>query len=93
MRWGSYFQNRHLDGEIKSWVGFPGELYLRALKCLVIPMIFLNMISGVAEISKAGGNVGKVGGITIKMYLITTFIAALEGLCSSGIFSQIFSCY
>jgi Na+/H+-dicarboxylate symporter len=33
-------------------VGFPGAIFLRFLKCLVIPMIFCNMTMGIAEIAQ-----------------------------------------
>jgi len=77
------------SAENKSWVGFPGELFLRALKCLVIPMIFCNMVVGVAEISGLGA-VGKVGSTTFKAYMSTTFFAALEGLVVVLLFRNLF---
>jgi len=43
------------------WIGFPGKLFLRALKCLVIPLVFCSMVCGVVELSTHGqtGAVGK----------------------------------
>ena len=42
------------------WIGFPGKLFLRALKCLVIPLVFCSMVCGVVELSTLG-QAGAVG--------------------------------
>ena len=87
---GIVIANTSLSPVAKSWFGFPGELFLRALKCLVIPMIFLNMVCGVADISGLG-QVGRVGSVTFKAYMFTTTIAAVEGLAVVLLFRGLFS--
>lgn len=77
-------------GEVTKWISFPGALFIRALKCLVIPMVFCNMVVGVAELSGLG-QTGAIGGRTFALYMTTTLVAAIEGVVTVSIFSGLFS--
>jgi proton glutamate symport protein len=60
-------------------LGFLGDMFLRALKMLVIPLIASSIIVGVA--SSGGGNqMGKLGLQTAIYYLVTSLVAILIGL-------------
>jgi hypothetical protein len=72
------------------WIGFPGDIFIRFLKGLVIPMIFCNMIVGIADIAELG-NLGKIGSRTFLLYMATTCLAAVEGLFITIFFKQFFS--
>ena len=79
------------DREVLAfWLGFPGSLFLRALKCLVTPMIFCNMVVGVAELAGLG-KTGKLFSRTFGLYMLTTFIASIEGLIFVSIFQGLFT--
>ncbi|HPR33761.1 MAG TPA: dicarboxylate/amino acid:cation symporter [Prolixibacteraceae bacterium] len=62
-----------------SWYDWLGDLFLNALKMVVIPLIFTSVVSGVASM---GGekNVGRLGLKTIVYYLATSLFAILTGL-------------
>lgn len=77
------------DDATVAWVAFPGKLFLRALSCLVIPLIFCNMVTGVAEVSQLGGT-GKVGGLAVGLYMFTTFLAVGMGAIFTAIFMQFY---
>lgn len=62
-----------------SWVDWMGELFLRALKMIVIPLIFFTITSGIANNGNAA-NLGKIGAKTLGFYLLTTLLAAVTGL-------------
>lgn len=62
-----------------SWVDWMGELFLRALKMIVIPLIFFTITSGIANNGNAA-NLGKIGAKTLGFYLATTLLAAVTGL-------------
>ena len=62
-----------------SWVDWMGELFLRALKMIVIPLIFFTITSGIANNGNAA-NLGKIGAKTLGFYLLTTLLAAITGL-------------
>uniref|UniRef100_A0A8C8VHM7 Amino acid transporter n=1 Tax=Pelusios castaneus TaxID=367368 RepID=A0A8C8VHM7_9SAUR len=62
----------------KQYISFPGELLMRMLKMLILPLITSSLMSGLATMdSKA---CGKMGLITITYYLWTTFMAVTVGI-------------
>ena len=56
-----------------------GELFLHALKMIIVPLILSSIIVGMAGIG-ASGNLGSLGGRTLLFYVTTTFAAILLGL-------------
>lgn len=65
-----------------SWMG---DLFLRALKMLIIPLILSSIISGVSNIGSAD-NLGRLGLKTISYYLVTSLLAIVTGLILVNIF-------
>jgi len=61
------------------YVGWMGELFMRALKMIIVPLILTSIISGVANIGNAE-NLGRLGAKTMLYYLITSTLAILIGL-------------
>jgi Na+/H+-dicarboxylate symporter len=66
-------------GEQMLRVGWLGALFLNALQMMIIPLIFAAVISGVAALGDIR-KLGRLGGITIAYYMITTGIAVCIGL-------------
>lgn len=62
-----------------SWVDWMGELFLRALKMIVIPLIFFTIVSGISKNGSAA-NLGKLGAKTLIFYALTTLLACITGL-------------
>ncbi len=62
-----------------KYVTWIGDLFLRALKMIIVPLILTSIISGVANIGGAS-NLGKLGLKTLAYYLVTSFLAILVGL-------------
>ncbi|MCI0518019.1 MAG: dicarboxylate/amino acid:cation symporter [Woeseiaceae bacterium] len=56
-----------------------GELFLNALKMVIVPLILSSIIVGMAGIG-ASGNLGALGGRTLFFYAFTTTAAILVGL-------------
>lgn len=56
-----------------------GEIFLNALKMIIVPLITSSIIVGVAGIG-SGGNLGALGGKTLLFYATTTLAAILVGL-------------
>lgn len=56
-----------------------GEIFLNALKMIIVPLITSSIIIGVAGIG-SGGNLGALGGKTLLFYASTTLAAILVGL-------------
>lgn len=59
-----------------SWIG---DMFLRALKMLIIPLILSSLISGVTNIG-TGKNLGRLGLKTVGYYALTSTLAILTGL-------------
>ena len=55
-----------------------GEIFLNALKMIIVPLILSSIIVGVASIG-SGGNLGTLGGKTLLFYGTTTLAAILLG--------------
>lgn len=62
-----------------SYISWLGDLFLRALKMIIIPLVFSSIISGVTNIG-SGKNLGRLGIKTIIYYISTSTIAILTGL-------------
>jgi Na+/H+-dicarboxylate symporter len=59
-----------------SWMG---DVFLRALKMIIIPLILSSLISGVTNIG-SGNNLGRLGMKTMGYYVMTSIFAILTGL-------------
>jgi Na+/H+-dicarboxylate symporter len=68
-----------------SYVSWMGDLFLRALKMIIIPLIFSSLAAGVAGIGSSG-NLGRLGLKTFTYYIVTSLIAILTGLLFVNIF-------
>ncbi len=60
------------------YVSWLGDLFLRALNMIIIPLVLSSLISGVANIG--GERLGRVGMKTMLFVVITTMLAVLTGL-------------
>lgn len=61
-----------------EYVSWMGELFMRALKMLIIPLILSSLISGITNIG-SGTNLGRLGGKTILYYISTSIFAIITG--------------
>ncbi len=64
---------------INAALDFIGQLFLNALKMLIVPLIVSSIIVGVAGIG-ASDNLGRMGAKTIGYYAMTSTLAILVGL-------------
>ncbi len=60
-------------------VGWMGELFLRLLKMVVVPLILFSIISGVCGVGSVSG-VGRLGLKTVLYYVLTSSAAIMVGL-------------
>ncbi len=64
--------------EVK-YVSWLGTMFIRALKMVIIPLVFSSIVVGVSGIG-SGENLGRMGLKTICYYMLTTLMAVLTGL-------------
>ncbi|XP_071113689.1 excitatory amino acid transporter 2-like [Haliotis cracherodii] len=59
-------------------ISFPGEMFLRMLKMLILPLVVSSIITGLANLNSKSA--GKIGLYTIVYYIGTTVLATIVGL-------------
>uniref|UniRef100_A0A8C1UVF5 Amino acid transporter n=1 Tax=Cyprinus carpio TaxID=7962 RepID=A0A8C1UVF5_CYPCA len=62
----------------KQYFGFPGEILMRMLKLVILPLIVSSMITGVAALDSEVS--GRIGLRAVVYYLSTTIIAVILGI-------------
>jgi len=67
-------------------VGVVGDIFLRLLKMIIIPLIFTSLVCGVASLGDAR-SVGRVGLRTVLYYTMSTTFAIAVGLTLVNVFS------
>ncbi|KAF7492623.1 Excitatory amino acid transporter [Sarcoptes scabiei] len=75
---GCFMRYATYDDDFVMLVGFPGELLMRMLKMLIIPLITSSMISGLAQLDAKSS--GRMGSRAIAYYFGTTLLAAILGI-------------
>jgi len=71
-------------GESMQVVAWLGELFLTALKMLIVPLVAASIITGVAGLGDVR-KLGRLGGISIGYYACTTLIAVSIGLLMANL--------
>ena len=61
------------------YVSWAGDIFLRGLRMIVIPVVFTSIALGVAGMGNTAA-LGRIAGKTLLYYLVTTAIAATVGL-------------
>lgn len=73
-----------LWGEAMQSVAWLGELFLTALKMLIVPLVAASVITGVAGLGDVR-KLGRLGGVSVAYYACTTFIAVSIGLIMANL--------
>jgi len=73
-----------IAGDAILWVAPFGDLFVRLLKMIVMPVIFTTLVVGAASISPA--ELGKVGIKIVLFYLLTSAFAVAVGLMMGNLF-------
>ncbi len=71
-------------GESILWVAPLGDIFVRLLKMIVMPVIFTTLVVGAASISPA--ELGRVGIKIVLFYMLTSALAITIGLIMANIF-------
>ncbi|KAM8999799.1 excitatory amino acid transporter 5 isoform 1-T1 [Sarcophilus harrisii] len=61
-----------------SYFQFPGELLMRMLKMLILPLVVSSLMSGLASLDPKTSS--RLGILTVAYYLWTTFVAVIVGI-------------
>ena len=73
-------------GEVAASSKWIGDLFVRFIKMLVVPLIFTSLVAGVVSMGDPK-RLGSIGIKTIALYLLTTLFAITIGLILGTLFS------
>ena len=80
-----YGENAPVINESIGWFNIVGNGYVQLLQMIVMPLVFVSILSAVARLHNAS-SLGKISVLTIGVLLVTTAIAALVGVLVTGLF-------
>ena len=63
-----------------------GEIFIASLKMLVVPLVFVSLVCGTCSLSDTSA-LGRLGGKTIGLYLVTTALAISLAIFAALLFS------
>uniref|UniRef100_A0A673AIX6 Amino acid transporter n=1 Tax=Sphaeramia orbicularis TaxID=375764 RepID=A0A673AIX6_9TELE len=75
---GMMVRNMNLTKAQMTYFAFPGEMLLRMLKMIILPLVVCSLVSGAASLDTR--SLGKLGGIAVAYFLVTTLIASGIGV-------------
>ncbi|XP_063057487.1 solute carrier family 1 member 7b isoform X1 [Engraulis encrasicolus] len=75
---GFFLRTKQLSEQEVKYFQFPGELLMRMLKMLILPLVVSSLMSGLAALEPKCSS--RLGLITVSYYLWTTFLAVVVGI-------------
>lgn len=79
LAWGLSAESLGIVAFTNDWIKPWGDIFIRALKLIAIPLIIFSLIDGVSNLSDVS-RLSRIGGKTIAFYFATTVIAISVGL-------------
>ena len=70
------------EAVVNDWIRPFGNLFIKALVLVAVPLVFVTLVNGVAEL-KDTSSLSRLGGRTVVIYLLTTVFAVLVGMGSA----------
>lgn len=77
--WGLSAESLGLTSFTNDWIKPFGDIFIRSLKLIAIPLVIVSLIDGVSNLSDVA-KLSRLGGKTIALYLCTTVIAVTIAL-------------
>lgn len=83
--WGLVAIRWDLVDFTNNWIRPWGTIFIKALKLVAVPLVFISLIKGITSMSDMA-KLSSVGGKTILLYLCTTIVAISIGLFVANTF-------
>lgn len=77
--WGLFAVHWNLVTFTNDWIRPWGTIFIKALKLVAVPLVFISLIKGITSMSDMA-KLSAVGGRTILLYFCTTIVAITLGL-------------
>jgi Na+/H+-dicarboxylate symporter len=74
-----------LLGERAEAIKWIGDLFIRLIRMVVVPLVFVSIVSGVTQM-RDYKRLGAIGGKTVFLYLSTTTVAVIVGIALGALF-------
>ncbi|MCA9561471.1 MAG: dicarboxylate/amino acid:cation symporter, partial [Myxococcales bacterium] len=74
-----------LGDSIVAWAQPIGKLFMRLIKMVIVPLVFASLLVGVASLGDVR-KLGRLGGKTLGLYMLTTAVAVTIGLIVAHVF-------
>jgi Na+/H+-dicarboxylate symporter len=65
--------------ELVPYVAWLGQLFIKLLKMVIVPLVLTSIVSGVASVG-SGGNLGRLFSKTMGFYVLSSALAIVAGL-------------
>ncbi|KAI6177804.1 Amino acid transporter [Aphelenchoides bicaudatus] len=75
---GVVLKQLELSEEASQLINFPGEIFLRILKMMILPLIFSSLIAAIAQMDTKSA--AQMGLLTLGYYALTTTLAIITGI-------------
>lgn len=86
---GTVLQRSDPTDEVITWVGTIGDLFLRAVWCLVAPLVLCSLVESLLDLFE-DGRAARVSKYALLLYALTTVVATCEGLALALLFKHAF---
>jgi Na+/H+-dicarboxylate symporter len=73
-----------------QWIAPFGRIFINLLKLIAVPLVLFSIIGGILQLGKPA-NLGRLGGKTMALYLVTTLFAISVGLLIANVFKPGYS--
>ena len=83
--WQTFFDKESLV-TLLDWTNIVGTGYVRLLQMIVMPLVFISVLSAITKLKQAGA-LGKISVSVLSILLITTAIAAAIGIAMTYLFN------
>ncbi|SUT86241.1 proton glutamate symport protein [Actinobacillus ureae] len=80
----NFYQKSEIDATLE-WVNLVGNGYVRLLQMIVMPLVFVSILSAITRLKQAG-SLGKISFSVLSVLLVTTAIAAAIGIAMVYLF-------
>lgn len=84
MLWGLSAGSLGITGFTEDWIKPFGDIFIRALKLIAIPLVIVSLIDGVSNLSDVA-KLSRLGGKSLGLYLFTTVLAVTIGLLTVNV--------
>ncbi|EQC40939.1 hypothetical protein SDRG_02002 [Saprolegnia diclina VS20] len=76
--------------DVQQWIALPGNLFVRALRCLVVPLVFCSMTVSIAEVIMLN-RTSVLTLRTVVVFFLTSSLAAVQGMIVALAFRAMYS--